>query len=73
MGKIAEVIKGSLVKRLNPVALINEHKSKVISTARDEAHQFAVGFVKKQLLMVNIVVGSISFILGGITAHWLFG
>lgn len=73
MGKIAEAFKGRLVKRISPVALLHEHKDKVISAARDEAHQFAVGFVKKQLLMVNFVVGLISFVLGAITAHWLFG
>ena len=71
MGKIAEAFKGRLAKRISPVALL--HEDKVISAARDEAHQFAVGFVKKQLLMVNFVVGLISFVLGAITAYWLFG
>lgn len=73
MGKIAEAFKGRLAKRISPVALLHEHKDKVISAARDEAHQFAVGFVKKQLLTVNIVVGSISFILGNITGYLMFG
>ena len=72
MGKIVEAFKVRLTKRINPIALLHEHKDKAISTARDEAHRFAVGFVKKQLLMVNFVVGSISFVLGAITAHWLF-
>ena len=72
MGKIIDAFKGRLVKRINPVALLHEHKDKVISAARDEAHQFAVGFVKKQLLMINFFVGLISFILGVITSYWLF-
>ena len=64
MGKIADAFKGTLTKRFSPVALIHEHKDKVISAARDEAHQFAYGFVKKQLLVTNAVVATIFFIAG---------
>lgn len=72
MGKIVDVVKGTLVKRFSPAKLVNDHKDKVISIARDEAHSFAMGFVKKQLLMVNFIIGVTSFIAGGIVSYLLF-
>ena len=72
MGKIADAFKGKLDKRISPVALIHEHKDKVISAARDEAHQFARGFIWKQLVIVNVIVGVISFILGAAISYGLF-
>jgi hypothetical protein len=73
MGKIADALKGKIAKRINPTTLLHEHGDKVLSKAKDEATQFVTGFVKKQLLFINMVVGVTSFILGGVTYHFIFG
>lgn len=73
MGKISDALKGKIAKRVNPTTLLHEHGDKVLSKAKDEATQFVTGFVKKQLLFINAVVGIVSFILGGITYHLIFG
>lgn len=73
MGKLAEAFKGKIAKRINPAILIQAHGDKVLSKAKDEATQFVTGFVKKQLLFINMVVGIVSFILGGVTYHFIFG
>ena len=73
MGKLAEAFKGKIAKRINPAILIQAHGDKVLSKAKDEATQFVTGFVKKQLLFINMAVGVVSFILGGVTYHFIFG
>ena len=73
MGKLAEAFKGKIAKRINPATLLQAHGDKVLSKAKDEATQFVTGFVKKQLLFINMVVGIVSFILGGVTYHFIFG